>query len=830
MRPQYNWKLISIGFWSIVLIILVTLPVYGMELSIGESHYSYSGQALVPIHLKVEKGESPTCASLDLQYNPNLITFQKIQIEKNLIQQGKIIQAQEIRPGLVRILIYGLNENSLSSGNIAIAYFQHQNILLAGTTSLKINQAIGVTGKANKLPVQTKAARLNLNSGPAPIDALNNNKFSLNLLLLLIVNIFILSNLKGQRSLGTPYPKVFGRRWVDWCNLKTRDRPAPFLTCLPPPSGADGSNCVKPTKCRPSNPPLKPSTSLRNSTLNIITKRLNKLIRFYIFVALILSLQWFILPQASMFAATYYVDALNGDDANPGTSELPWKTLGRAYTWYSGTGAKVQEGDTVLFRNGSYGTFRENTSSGGSAQHYHRTNWITYKADNGHTPALNNIDVKNSYYDNGESYLVFDGFQIDDGADFLYTNYIKVLNCKITNQGRGISGYFAPYYKQDLDYSIFVREVNDVDIENNEVSYTSTAAHIKGPSERVTVKNNTVHRLANNGLFVGASHSLVEENLIYDINARRCDVPCHGTVNGTFIVGETIVQDNTEGVVASASGSWVNIWITNNDILRTASEDGRSIVGQKSGATLSNVDIVDRVHIDGIEIQFADGTDITVKNNRLLLATSGGKWGGNQGLKLASYWPAYLAGVVVQNNLIAAGKPVLMSSVHNGVFVNNTFLGDGDFRIYHDGITTLDSVYNNIFACYFNIDTDSGEKYTEIATHGNNIFKDNPDGSGGPSYPFSINSTELVNYDIANLFVDPINDDYRLKEGSVAIDFGDPAYAPATDIDGNLRDSKPDAGCYEYGAQPLKGDVNKDGRVNIQDVQACVNHILGKQD
>jgi PKD repeat protein len=43
--------------------------------------------------------------------------------------------------------------------------------------------------------------------------------------------------------------------------------------------------------------------------------------------------------------------------------------------------------------------------------------------------------------------------------------------------------------------------------------------------------------------------------------------------------------------------------------------------------------------------------------------------------------------------------------------------------------------------------------------------------------------------------------DYRLVVGSVARDFGNPAYAPATDIAGNPRDSLPDAGCYEYNNQ-----------------------------
>ena len=40
------------------------------------------------------------------------------------------------------------------------------------------------------------------------------------------------------------------------------------------------------------------------------------------------------------FAQTYYLDAVNGDDSNPGTSNQPWRTLGKAQS-------VLAEGDKV---------------------------------------------------------------------------------------------------------------------------------------------------------------------------------------------------------------------------------------------------------------------------------------------------------------------------------------------------------------------------------------------------------------------------------------------------------------------------------------------------
>ena len=47
------------------------------------------------------------------------------------------------------------------------------------------------------------------------------------------------------------------------------------------------------------------------------------------------------------------------------------------------------------------------------------------------------------------------------------------------------------------------------------------------------------------------------------------------------------------------------------------------------------------------------------------------------------------------------------------------------------------------------------------------------------------------------MFVDAANDDLRLSTGSPAIGAGDPNAAPATDILGNPRGSKPDLGAYQ---------------------------------
>ncbi len=79
-------------------------------------------------------------------------------------------------------------------------------------------------------------------------------------------------------------------------------------------------------------------------------------------------------------AATYYLDAVRGNDSNPGTSAKPWKTINKAKS-------TIMEGDYVIVRNGSYGSYNE--------ADVNRTDWVTYQAATGHTPILSGISIDN---------------------------------------------------------------------------------------------------------------------------------------------------------------------------------------------------------------------------------------------------------------------------------------------------------------------------------------------------------------------------------------------------------------------------------------------------
>ena len=79
-----------------------------------------------------------------------------------------------------------------------------------------------------------------------------------------------------------------------------------------------------------------------------------------------------------------------------------------------------------------------------------------------------------------------------------------------------------------------------------------------------------------------------------------------------------------------------------------------------------------------------------------------------------------------------------------------------------------------------------------------------------------------------DIILDSENGDYSLQENSPCIDAG------TADLDGDGQNDiadyygqAPDMGAYEFEETSIQGDLNGDGLINVQDVVALVNIILG---
>ncbi len=551
-------------------------------------------------------------------------------------------------------------------------------------------------------------------------------------------------------------------------------------------------------------------------------------------VVIAISLICLILPQTAQ-AAEYYLDAVNGNDAYPGTSEQPWQTI--PYTWSAPRGGNtIAEGDTVLFKNGDYGMFKEEAVSEATIRH--RSNWVTYKAAPGHTPVFSLVYIYNAWnshpeYPQGESYLILDGFRIVNRARMYYTSYVQIKNCEISCEVvADLEGYNAPYYASGST-AVPTVSVHNFTISDCNIYDACWGIGLDSSGNNIVISGNNIHRYGEDGIhFGGHNHNvLMENNYIHDCRKRSSGIALKGTINGTFQIGETVTQAGTdaEGVIYTVLATRIGVYELSEARFADPDSGGGIITGPN--ATIDPFTDQDPPHTDGISFQGADVNEVVFRGNRIIGTNT-------QGVKIENGLLGSMDDVLFENNLIySSSQSLSITSITNLRLLNNTFMDDPSNDIQgarfscSKGDTTITQMHNNIFDDFYQLGDDY--PYTSrVISHGNNIFGDAS--TGGPAYPFVLDSTEEVVSDFNALFTNAAENDFTLIAGSAAIDVGNPTYAPGVsppehpygvDIDGHNRDALPDAGCYEYGVTSiLYGDVNEDAEISAFDA-ALAAHI-----
>ncbi len=219
---------------------------------------------------------------------------------------------------------------------------------------------------------------------------------------------------------------------------------------------------------------------------------------------------------------------------------------------------------------------------------------------------------------------------------------------------------------------------------------------------------------------------------------------------------------------------------------------------------------------------YLSGTDFTITNNLVYSNAAYGIQVAGYPYDPARHASSEYAGAqnfLISNNIIAfnwnrAGIVIWLPDAINTAIQNNV--------LYENSVNYLEGIQG------INFNQAGGGNIVR-----NNLFYSSSgktaiyDSAGGSSYT----QTNSINAD--PLFANAQGLDFHLKPGSPAIDKGFSAGAPSTDYAGVSRPQGVayDIGAYEYvSGATLTGDVNQDSKVDVLDVQACVNHILAVQD
>lgn len=190
--------------------------------------------------------------------------------------------------------------------------------------------------------------------------------------------------------------------------------------------------------------------------------------------------------------STYYVSP-DGNDTNNGSTSSPFKTISKAVE-------KMNAGDTLLLRGGTYYERLDLTKSGNASSYY------TIKAYPGETPILDGSQAKDSL--SGDSALVFQGnsyWKIDglsiqnyhsagiylkNGANNINMNNLKIYSIDpLTDTNYGCSAIFSEGNVQNCS-------VTNSDIHNVGLKYDRNWHHgiyITGGAQYWKIDNNKIH-------------------------------------------------------------------------------------------------------------------------------------------------------------------------------------------------------------------------------------------------------------------------------------------------------------------------------------------------
>jgi len=322
-------------------------------------------------------------------------------------------------------------------------------------------------------------------------------------------------------------------------------------------------------------------------------------------------------PRASVtdLQTTYWVDGVNGNDANPGTTaSLAWQTLGKA-------ASVVQAGDVVTVRDGSYygpsgGRVVQITASGTPG------NLIVFRSEN---PSGAVIDGQNNAgaatgVDIRGNYIRIEGFEIKgmahngfniQGSSGTPLLGIEVAQNHIHDVGRLCRA--ADYGLQGSGLSAFSVTNASALIERNTIHDIGRY----GPGEQGCVPPDDHYQNHDHGVYVseGASGTIIRNNQFYKIEHGWGVHLYNGagtSVNAVYIANNTFADPNPwrDGHIIVA------VPVTNSTIANNIFYQPTNAAIRFSGSFAHSLAVTNNVMTGQVAVNDGSPTGVTYSGNK----------------------------------------------------------------------------------------------------------------------------------------------------------------------------------------------------------------------
>jgi hypothetical protein len=480
--------------------------------------------------------------------------------------------------------------------------------------------------------------------------------------------------------------------------------------------------------------------------------------------------------DAAAEPAGLYVDPADGNDANPGSSERPWKTI----TWAE---SHAPNNSTVYLRSGNYGSVVLSRVTG-------RTSWsqgIFFEPDAGHTPTLTMLHFKYDSAASGDCYISFKGITVtgtssdDKTIDIHEASHLRILNCTVrgwwnmTKKGVSVAG---------VRVRGSAKTMSDITVDGCDLQKAVKGIDISGKlGTGIVISNNHIHHCSDSGIGMESANSdngliLVEHNHIED---------------------QEILQDGK----SSTHGSGIAVRCNNVKIARNIIHNYGNTRGIRlyqgvfhangyNNITIENnllYDLINDLAVELIDIgencSFCNNTIIGYRGKSKQVSQ---RYGSALSLKRASSKNG--SGFRMYNNILVG-----YLSINTGF----TDYSENNNLIWAVSDWTMGGQWRGLL---------KGDKTIIFATKSRLLRQDIFATSG----VFFAGGTAFDTYSYKRNGVGKphgrnLDDAYKLAANSLAIGYGSKTCAPPNDLLGDLRGSRIDSGCYKY--IPPSGSMQK---------------------